>query len=200
MPAIAIVRGDYARILPAALPVLHSNGLRALEITLNSPGALETIAALASNTESVRIGAGTVLSAGDVQRAIAAGATYIVCPHTSVELIRAAHDQGVPILPGAFTPTEILAAFDAGADWVKWFPAMPSGVEYLKQLLGPLPHIPLVATGGVTPDNARAFLDAGAQAVALGSALINRAILEPNGMQVLALRVRGLKEALRPVA
>jgi 2-dehydro-3-deoxyphosphogluconate aldolase/(4S)-4-hydroxy-2-oxoglutarate aldolase len=117
-------------------------------------------------------GAGTVLDIPAADEALAAGAQFIVSPHTDVELVREMSSRGVPCIPGAFSATEVLSAWRAGASVVKLFPAGPVGAGYLKDLRGPLADIPLLPTGGVTLDNAATYIDAGAWGLGLGSALV----------------------------
>lgn len=197
MPVIVLVRGDFADVLPEALARLKAHNIRLFEITLNSPRALETIRMLTGHHPEMLIGAGTVTRLEEIDQAAEAGAQFLICPHTDVGLIQAARQRGLPIIPGALTPSEILAAHRAGADFVKLFPAMPLGPDYLRQLRGPLPEVPLIATGGVTPENAAAFLKAGAQGVALGSALIHVGLRQANGWDEFERRLATLVAAIR---
>jgi 2-dehydro-3-deoxyphosphogluconate aldolase/(4S)-4-hydroxy-2-oxoglutarate aldolase len=119
------------------------------------------------------IGAGTVLSKADAEAAIEAGAAFLVCPNTDAEVIRFGREREIPVYPGAMTPSEIVTAWHAGAQAVKIFPCASLGVPYIKELQGPLSHIPIIAVGGVNADNVRSFIDAGCVAVGLGSSLIN---------------------------
>jgi 2-dehydro-3-deoxyphosphogluconate aldolase / (4S)-4-hydroxy-2-oxoglutarate aldolase len=149
-----------------AVAHVRAAGIELVEITLDSPGALEAIARHPGSL------AGTVRTAEDVAAAYAAGAAGVVGPAFSAEVARAARELGLPYVPGALTPTEVEVAWRAGAALVKLFPAAFGGPEYVRQLRGPLADVPLVATGGVDASNARAFLDAGAAAVGLGSAVL----------------------------
>ncbi len=168
---IAIARRLAPATVPAIAEALAANGIRAFEVTLNSPGAVESIRLLAAGPlgERLLIGAGTVLSIPEAEAALDAGARFLVTPHLDVALVRWAADRGVPILPGAFTPTEILTAWRAGAAAVKLFPASAVGPAFIRDFRGPFPEIPIVPTGGVTVENAAEFLRAGALAVGLGS-------------------------------
>ena len=164
---IAIARRlDPAR-LPGVADALAAAGLRVLEVTLDSPDALGAIERLSAAGHVV--GAGTVLSLGDAADALAAGAAFLVAPHTDVDVVRWASSRGVPAMPGALTPTEVMTAWNAGAAAVKIFPASVAGPALVRELQGPLGFVPLVPSGGVTAENARALLDAGAVAVGLGS-------------------------------
>jgi 2-dehydro-3-deoxyphosphogluconate aldolase/(4S)-4-hydroxy-2-oxoglutarate aldolase len=161
----------------------------AFEITLNEPvvGALRAIEAVAARTPGLAIGAGTVLSIEAAQLAIDAGATFLVMPHTDPDLVRWAAERGIPSLPGAFTPTEVLAAWRAGAAAVKLFPASVAGPAFVREYRGPFPDIPLVPSGGVTVQSAGDFIRAGAVAVGVGSWLIGDAT--PAGVRARGLQV-----------
>jgi 2-dehydro-3-deoxyphosphogluconate aldolase/(4S)-4-hydroxy-2-oxoglutarate aldolase len=153
-----------------------AGGVRVMELTLNEPEdeALRSITALAAVADDLGalVGAGTVLSIGAAKRAVDAGARFIVSPHTDTELIAWCALSGVPCFPGALSPTEIQAAWSAGASAVKLFPAAAVGTGYLKQIAGPFPDIEFVPTGGVSAENAGDWIAAGAVAVGLGGWLI----------------------------
>ncbi|HTL08912.1 MAG TPA: bifunctional 4-hydroxy-2-oxoglutarate aldolase/2-dehydro-3-deoxy-phosphogluconate aldolase [Chitinophagaceae bacterium] len=169
---IAIIRGVAPADVPAIIDALYQGGIRAAEITLNSDGALPLIAQLRTQYDhTMLIGAGTVLSAADALEAIAAGAQFIISPSLDVETIAVTRAQGVVSIPGAYTATEIVQAHAAGADIVKVFPA--SSPQYIKDLRGPLNHIPLMPTGGVNLQSIHAFKAAGAVAFGIGSALVD---------------------------
>ena len=170
---VAIARRlDVGRVIEVADGLL-SGGVRAFELTLNEPEAavlasIEAVARHAAGTD-LRVGAGTVLSVEAAGRAVDAGATFLVMPHTDPALVAWAAERGIPAFPGAFSPTEILAAWRAGATAVKLFPASVAGPTFIREFRGPFPDIPLVPTGGVTAETAPAFIRAGAVAVGLGS-------------------------------
>jgi 2-dehydro-3-deoxyphosphogluconate aldolase/(4S)-4-hydroxy-2-oxoglutarate aldolase len=163
-PAAVLTIGD----------ALRRAGIRAFEITMNTPAAAEAIAALTArfDPEEIVIGAGTVLDRGQAQAAIQAGARFFVMPHTDPELIRWAALYGIPAFPGGFTPSEILAAWRAGAAAVKLFPASVAGPAFVREMHGPMPEIPLIPVGGVTLETAPSFIAAGAAAVGIGSWLL----------------------------
>lgn len=188
---IAIGRNVPARDVPRVGEALVTGGVHVIELTLNEPeaAALESIAALARVADDlgVLVGAGTVLSVAAAQRAVDAGARFIVSPHTDRELVGWCAAQGVPAFPGALSPTEILAAWTAGASAVKLFPAAAVGTGYLKQLAGPFPSIPLVPTGGVSAETAGDWIAAGGVAVGMGSWLIGDG--EPAGVAERARQV-----------
>ena len=170
---------------------LLEGGVRAIEVTLTTPGALELIASLTKACgDATVIGAGSVLDADTARRAIAAGARYVVSPVFDDEVLAMAHAHDVPALPGAYTPTEILHAHNAGADLVKVFPAELLGPDYIKGLLAPMPFLELMPTGGVTPQNVGQWIAAGAVAVGLGSALVNPKLVSAGDFDVIAARAR----------
>jgi 2-dehydro-3-deoxyphosphogluconate aldolase / (4S)-4-hydroxy-2-oxoglutarate aldolase len=170
---------------------LVAGGVHVLEITLNEPeaSALSAIATLAGAAEEldVLVGAGTVLSAAAAERAVEAGARFIVSPHTDVSLIGWCVEHDIACFPGALSPTEILTAWSAGASAVKLFPAVAVGTGYLRQLAGPLPDIPLVPTGGVSAETAGDWIAAGGVAVGMGGWLIGDG--EPAGVTQRARQV-----------
>ena len=171
---VAIIRGAPPRSLLAIAHALRAGGIRTLEVTLNSPGALAAIAELAGALgEEVVVGAGTVLDPETARAALLAGARFIVSPTLNKKTIRLTKRYGAVSIPGAFTATEILAAYEYGGDLIKVFPASAGGPAYLKDLAGPLPFIPLMPTGGVTLGNILGFAEAGAAAFGLGSALVD---------------------------
>jgi 2-dehydro-3-deoxyphosphogluconate aldolase/(4S)-4-hydroxy-2-oxoglutarate aldolase len=170
---VAIIRLKDGAALARVVDALAEGGVRALEITMTVPGAVEHIRRTASTLPAgFLLGAGTVVDAETALRVIDAGARFIVSPVFRPEIITASHSREVPVLPGCFSPTEILNAWDAGADLVKVFPATALGPTYLKDLRGPLPQVKLVPTGGVSIDNAGDWIRAGAAAVGVGSALV----------------------------
>jgi 2-dehydro-3-deoxyphosphogluconate aldolase / (4S)-4-hydroxy-2-oxoglutarate aldolase len=172
---------------------LVAGGVRALEVTLNSAGALEMIRAIVDALgDKVLIGAGTVLSTEAADAAFEAGVQFVVTPHTDDALIRHVVSHGVPIIPGALTPSEVLRAWNAGASAVKIFPAGPVGPGYVKDLRGPLPEIPFVPTGGITLENAEAFITAGAWGLGLGSALVDMQLIAGGDWSALSVRAAAL--------
>jgi len=171
---VAIIRVQDPRSVRGVVDALFEGGVRALEVTMTVPRAIELIAELAPTIPSdFLLGAGTLLDADTTKRAVDAGAQFIVSPVFRHEVIAAAHERGVPVMPGCFTATEILAAWEAGADIVKVFPATSVGPSYLKDIHGPLPQVKLMPTGGVSIDNVGDWLRAGAAAVGVGSALLD---------------------------
>jgi 2-dehydro-3-deoxyphosphogluconate aldolase/(4S)-4-hydroxy-2-oxoglutarate aldolase len=183
---IGIIRTKDPSTLRAIADALIAGGVQALEVTMTVPGAVEIIRALAPTLPSgFLLGAGTVVDAETVARVVDAGAMYIVSPVFRREVVRACHERNVPALPGCFTPTEILDAWDAGADFVKLFPATALGPGYIRDVRAPLPQVKIVPTGGVTPDNAGDWIRAGAAAVGMGSALLDTAAIASGNFSVL---------------
>jgi 2-dehydro-3-deoxyphosphogluconate aldolase/(4S)-4-hydroxy-2-oxoglutarate aldolase len=173
---VAIARSVEADVVEPLAAALLAAGIHAFELTLNEPidRALRGIEAVAARFDEAEllVGAGTVLTIEAAGRAVAAGARFLVMPHTDPELIAWAVEKGIPVFPGALSPTEILTAWRAGATAVKLFPASVAGPAAIRELRGPLPDIPLVATGGISGDNARGFIQAGAVALGVGGWLI----------------------------
>jgi 2-dehydro-3-deoxyphosphogluconate aldolase / (4S)-4-hydroxy-2-oxoglutarate aldolase len=177
VPVVAILRaGDAGRFLEVGR-VLYEAGVRAIEVTLTSAGALEAFGRLREELPAdALLGVGTVRSAADAERAVDAGATYLVAPDFRPEMVAFAVEREIPVVPGALTPTEVAAAWAAGAAAVKVFPVSAvGGPAYLKAIRAPLPEVPLVPTGGVGIDDIGAYLGAGAVAVGIGSPLLGDA-------------------------
>ncbi len=171
---VAVIRLREAGALRAVVDALAEGGVLALEVTMTVPRALELIAEIApSLPPEVLLGAGTVLDAETARAAIEAGARYVVSPVFREEVLSTCHRFEVAAMPGCFTPTEILAAWDAGADVVKVFPATALGPGYFRDLRGPFPHLRLMPTGGVSLANAGEWIRAGAVAIGVGSALVD---------------------------
>ncbi len=170
---VAIIRGAKPPDLLKIAHALHAGGLRTMEVTLNSPGALDSIKELSEALgDRMLIGAGTVLDAETARAALLAGARFIISPTLDKKTIRMTKRYGAVSIPGAFTATEILAAYEHGGDIIKVFPAS-IGATYFKDIAGPLPFIPLMPTGGVSLENIKDFHKAGAVAFGLGSALVD---------------------------
>jgi 2-dehydro-3-deoxyphosphogluconate aldolase/(4S)-4-hydroxy-2-oxoglutarate aldolase len=190
---VAIIRlKDPGQVRDVAL-ALMAGGVCALEITMTVPGAVDLIRQIAPTVPAgFRLGAGTVVDGPTATRCIDAGAAFIVSPVLRRDVLAACRDRGVPSMPGCFSPTEILEAWDEGADIVKVFPATSLGPGYIKDLRGPLPHLKLMPTGGVSVENAGDWIRAGAIAVGVGSALIDPAALAARDYDAIADRARRL--------
>ena len=171
---VAVIRLQDPTRLRAVVDALAAGGIRALEVTMTVPGAIELIAEIAPTLPSdFLIGAGTVLDAETARRAIEAGAQFVVSPIFRPAVVDEAHRLGRPAMPGCFSPTEIQQAWEAGADIVKVFPATSLGPAFFRDVRGPLPQLKLMPTGGVSIENADEWIRAGAVAVGVGSALLD---------------------------
>ena len=199
VPVVAILRAsDAGRFLEVGR-VLYEGGVRAVEVTLTSAGALEAFGRLRAELPAdALLGVGTVRSAADAERAVDAGATYLVAPDFQPEMVAFAVGRGIPVVPGALTPTEVAAAWAAGATAVKVFPVSAvGGPGYLKAIRAPLPEVPLVPTGGVGIDDVGVYLAAGAVAVGIGSPLLGDAGGPDGDLAGLADRARRAVDATR---
>jgi len=195
---IAVIRMTDPEKVLRVVEAVARGGLRAVEITMTTPGALGIIRSLAASKESAAIiGAGTVLDAATAEEVIEAGARFVVSPVTDPDMVRVCRRREVLVAPGAFSPTEIVDAWRMGADLVKVFPATSLGPQFFRDLRGPLPHIRLMPTGGVSVDNARAFIAAGASCVAVGTALLDKALIAGERWDDLAARAKALVDSLR---
>lgn len=169
---VAVIRGISADHAVSMAEALMRGGVLGIEITYSTPDCCEAIQrVVAKAPPEAAIGVGTVLTTTQLSDARAAGATYAVSPHFDPTLVAEAQRLGLPMLPGAITPTEIVAAWNAGATCIKLFPGSLVGVDYVKALKGPLPHIPLMPTGGVSLDNLHEWFAAGVVAVGMGGNL-----------------------------
>ena len=179
---VAIVRVSSAREAVDVCMAIARGGVTPIEVTMTVPGAIDAIREFKSAVkEEVLIGAGTVLDPETARACILAGADFIVSPTLNLEVIKVCRRYSKIIIPGTFTPTEILTAWEAGADIVKVFPASVGGPGYLKDIMGPLPQVKLVPTGGVNLETTPEFIKAGAVAVAAGSSLVDKkAVSEQN--------------------
>jgi len=194
---IAVIRLTDVKKLGQIVDALSAGGLNALEITMTTPGALDIMKTLsASLSEDFLIGAGTVLDSETARMAILAGAQFIVGPTLNIDVIKMAHRYDKVVIPGAFTPTEILTAWDYGADVVKVFPATAVGPKYFKDVKGPLPQVKLTPTGGVSLENAAEFIRCGAFCLGVGSALLNKSMIAESDWDGLANNAKAFKDAV----
>ncbi len=179
LPIVGIMRNFPSAQLDAVVDAYQSAGLSTLEITMNSEGAAETIKSLREKWgDKMNIGAGTVLSKKDLEEAVEAGAQFIVTPVVNKTVIKECANRGLPVFPGAMTPTEIYRAWKLGATAVKVFPARGLGPGYIKDVLEPLNTVKLLPTGGVSPENFLDFMKAGASGVGMATALFPKEIIE----------------------
>jgi 2-dehydro-3-deoxyphosphogluconate aldolase/(4S)-4-hydroxy-2-oxoglutarate aldolase len=188
---VAVIRMKDAAKLRRVVDAIAEGGVRAIEVTMTVPGAVELIAVLArSLPEEILLGAGTVTDGDTARAVIDAGARYVVSPVFRREVIAVCHERGVAAAPGCFTPTEILDAHDFGADVIKVFPATALGPQFIKDVRAPLPQVRLMPTGGVSLDNAGDWIRAGAIAVGVGSALLDAKAIEEGRYDVLTGNAR----------
>ena len=185
--AIAVIRADKIELGCQMARAVAVGGMQLIEITWNSDRPAELISQLRSELPACTIGTGTILTLEQLQLAIASGVQFLFTPHVDPVLIRAAVERGIPIVPGALSPTEIVTAWMAGANCVKVFPVQAlGGVRYIKSLQAPLGNIPLIPTGGVTLENAKEFIDAGAIAVGLSGQLFPSALIKTGNWEAIA--------------
>ena len=194
---VAIVRlDDYSRAVEM-VKAIHAGGIRAVEFTYTNPRAGEAIAdVVGAMGDEIAVGAGTVLDAETARAAILQGASFIVTPVVSTDVITMSRRYAVPTVIGAFTPTEILTAWEAGATYVKLFPASVGGAKYLKDVRGPLPQVPIIPTGGVSAENCAEFINAGAAGIAVGSNLVDAKTVSNGEWSVLTSRAEALVAAV----
>lgn len=201
--AIAVIRMEDPRRVLRVVEAIFEGGVASIEITMTVPDALSTIEAVSRELGAhILLGVGSVLDRDTVRQAIDAGARYVVSPVLKEEVIESAHLYGAPVIPGAFSPTEIQSAHEMGADLIKVFPADVVGMAYLKALRAPMPHLKLVPTGGVTPENAGEWIKAGAVAVGIGGALLDKRAIARDDYAVLTEKARTLRRSIadaRPV-
>jgi 2-dehydro-3-deoxyphosphogluconate aldolase/(4S)-4-hydroxy-2-oxoglutarate aldolase len=176
---VAVIRATSGDQLVEVAQALLSGGVEVMEVTFTVPGAVRVLERVSDRLgDKIVLGAGTVLDPETARAALLAGAQFIVSPNTNVDVIRMCRRYGKLAMPGALTPTEVVTAFEAGADVVKIFPCDLGGPAYLKALHGPLPHIPLMPTGGITLENAADYLKAGACALGVGGSLVEAKTVE----------------------
>lgn len=192
---VAIMRANSSDQLLAAADAIKAGDVNAIEVTMTTPGALEVIRqAVARYGNEVLFGAGTVLDPETARAAILAGAQFVVAPSLNVATIALCRRYDVPVMPGAYTPTEILTAWEAGADIVKVFPASVGGPEYIKAVKAPLPQVKLMPVGGVDLDTTAAFIRAGSDVVAVGSALVDQKLLDARDYDTITARARRFRQ------
>lgn len=194
---IPVIRAQRSDTLASVAEALMEGGLNAIEITMTTPGAIESIAECADKFKnSMLVGAGTVLDPGTAEKAIEAGASFIVSPSTDPDTIKLCKDMNTVVCPGALTPTEVYGAWTAGADIVKIFPARPGGPLYFRDLKGPFPEIRIMPTGGVDLVSAPEFIKAGACAVGVGGALVHRDLINSGDFAGITRNARAFAQAV----
>jgi 2-dehydro-3-deoxyphosphogluconate aldolase/(4S)-4-hydroxy-2-oxoglutarate aldolase len=195
---VPVVRAESAEQAGQAVEAIKAGGIDVLEVTMTVPGAVKLIDSLAAKYPDAVVGAGTVLDAETARACILAGARFIVSPAVDHGTIECCRRYSIPVLPGALTPTEVLGAWQAGADFVKVFPAGAlGGASYLKALKAPFPQIELVPTGGVSLDTAAAFIQAGAAALGVGADLVDLKALKEGKADVVTEKAKKYAEIVK---
>ena len=186
---VAIIRAKSPEQLIAVVDAIKTGGVRVIEVTMTTPGALKVIESVKKKFgEEVLFGSGSVLDPETARTAILSGADFIVAPTLKLEVIALCNRYSVPVMPGCYTPTEIITAWEAGADMIKLFPASVGGADFLKTILAPLPQVELIPVGGVDLNTAADFIRKGAAALGVGSSLINQKLLDNGDMAELTRR------------
>jgi 2-dehydro-3-deoxyphosphogluconate aldolase/(4S)-4-hydroxy-2-oxoglutarate aldolase len=194
---VAVIRMQDSQKLLQVADAIQQGGVTAIEITMTTPNALRVIEELSRKKgDELQIGVGSVLNAETARRAIDAGAQFVVSPILKKEIIDAAHDNDIAVMPGAFSPTEIQKAFEWGADIIKVFPADVLGMAFFKGVKAPMPHLNLMPTGGVSLTNAGDWLRAGASAVGVGSALLDKEAIEQANYKKLTENAQQIKKSI----
>lgn len=185
--AVAVIRAKEPEKLRKIIEAIAKGGITVAEITMTVPNAIQLIEKMSNEVDhNIIIGVGSVLNKQVAEDAIKAGAKYVVSPILKKEIIETAHKHNVPVMPGCFTPTEIQTAFEYGADIIKVFPADVVGMAFFKSILAPMPHLKLMPTGGVSLTNAGEWIKAGACAVGLGTALLDKRAIENENYMTLS--------------
>lgn len=200
---VAILRGVRNEQAIDIASALYEGGVRALEFTFDHDDP-DCVAHNCGRIHAVRsrfpddllVGCGTALTVEEVEKSIAAGGQLVISPNTDIAVIRRTRELGAVSMPGALTPTEIVTAYEAGADLVKLFPAGELGVGYIRAVRGPLGHIPMTAVGGVRPETVAAFLDAGVAGFGVGGELVRKAFLRTGDMAAITARAREFVSAI----
>ena len=193
---IVIIRAESSKELKEAAIALREGGARFIEVTMTTPNALKVIGEISKSLSDVIIGVGSVLDPETAKAAILSGAEFVVCPTLNRDVIRLCNRYSKIVIPGAFTPTEILSAWETGADLVKVFPSS-GGPSYIKAIKAPLPQISLVPVGGVNIENVADFIKAGASAVGVGGNLVKKEFLERRDFTTLTQLCRKFVGAIR---
>jgi len=195
---VAIVRVGSAQEAVEVCGAIAKGGVKSIEVTMTVPGAIDAIKEFKSAMKGeVLVGAGTVLDPETARAVILAGAEFVVSPNLNLKVIEVCHRYGKIVIPGTLTPTEILAAWEAGADIVKVFPAGALGPGYLRDIKGPFPQIRLTPTGGVNLENTPDFIRAGAVAVSVGTSLVDKKAVSERRYDIITENARKFVEAVR---
>jgi 2-dehydro-3-deoxyphosphogluconate aldolase/(4S)-4-hydroxy-2-oxoglutarate aldolase len=195
---VVVIRMKDTQRLQKVIEAVRKGGVKAIEITMTVPNAVEVIRAMAaSKPDDVVLGAGTVTDVETAKAVIDAGAQFIVGPILNLEIIKLCRERGIACMPGCYTPTEIFTAWQAGADVVKVFPATSLGPKYLKDIAGPFPQIKMMPTGGVSVDNVGEWIAAGAVAAGIGNDLLDKKAIDEERYDVLTERAARMTENVR---
>jgi 2-dehydro-3-deoxyphosphogluconate aldolase/(4S)-4-hydroxy-2-oxoglutarate aldolase len=195
---IAIMRAQSSGQLLDAAKAILAGGVRVIEVTMTTPGALQVIEeAKTAFSDEVLFGAGSVLDPESARAVILAGADFVVAPSLNLQVVELCSRYSIPVMPGCYTPTEIVTAWQAGADMVKLFPASVGGPGFVKALLAPLPQVEIVPVGGVNMNTAADFIKNGAAALGVGSDLVNQKLLANGEFDELTRRAEGFIEAVK---
>ncbi len=192
---VAIMRAKSSDQLLSAAEAILAGGVNSIEVTMTTPGALAVVEQAVNRFgDKVLFGVGSVLDAETARAAILSGAQFVVCPTLNIKTIEICHRYSVPVVPGAYTPTEILTAWEAGASWVKVFPASAGGPAYIKAVKAPLPQVRLSAVGGVNLENTADFIRAGCDIVGVGGELVNQKLLDQKDFAAISELARRFRE------
>ena len=192
---VAIIRLSSSEFVYNTAMALYKGGIKAIEVTVGTPNAFAEIAKLATH-KGILVGVGSVVDVKTAEQAIEAGAQYIVTPATKKDVIDIAHKHGKPVLSGALTPLEILQAYEWGADIVKLFPAAAFGLPYFKAVKAPMPHIPIMPTGGVSVENAAEWLQNGAVCLGVGGSLTNEKLIMNQDFEAITAIAQQMRAAV----
>ena len=196
---VAIIRSHSTEGLENTVRSLYQGGIRTIEITMNTPGALRAIERVKEMYPDVLIGAGTVLDSETARLAIMSGAGFLLTPTLKKDTIETANRYHVPIIPGVMTPTEVLTAYEYGAKMVKIFPIRQLGPKYLTDLQGPLPFVETMAVGGISLENAASYLQAGASSLGIGSSLVDEKLVQQGDFTEIERRAASFVEIVNKV-
>lgn len=195
---IAIMRASSSDQLIIAADAIKAGGVKAIEVTMTTPGALSVIeTAKARYGDNVLFGAGSVLDPETARSAILAGADFVVAPTLNLDMVALCNRYSIPVMPGCYTPTEALTAWESGADMIKLFPASFGGASLVKAMLAPLPQLEIVPVGGVDLDTAADFIRSGAAALGVGSSLVNQKLLDEGNLDELTRRAEKFIQAVK---
>ena len=198
MPVIGILRDVPYENIEKIMPIFESSGFTNIEVTMNTPGVGKIITKLCASYPNLNVGAGTVCNMEDLDRALKAGASFIVTPIISENVIQFCVKNNIPVFPGAYTPTEIYLADRLGATAIKVFPATQLGTRYIKDVLGPLNTLKLLPTGGITTSNIKSFFEAGAFGLGMGGSLFDKEIIKNQDFEALEKHFIKITEIVKP--